>query len=463
MRITMLGAAGEVTGSAALVETDRARLLVDFGLFQGGRASVERNRERPPIDAGRLDAVVVTHAHLDHVGRLPLLPGLGFRGRIHATAATIDLAELILRDSARIQASDAERDSRRLRRLGRDPVEPLYGEAEVERILPAFAPVPYDEPVEIAEGVVARWRDAGHILGAASIELRLRDGGSEKRVVFSGDVGPHAVPLLRDPRPFEHADLVVLESTYGDRDHRSREETTRELADVVKNAIWEREKVLVPSFAIGRAQELLWHLGEIIRDELVPSVPVHLDSPMAIEASELYLKHAAILDEEARALLAGGAAPMLLPELHLCRTTEESRALNDVWSGAIVIAGAGMCTGGRILHHLRHNLWRRNVRVLFVGYQAEGTLGRRLVDGAKHVRIHGSTIAVRAEIATLGGLSAHAGRSGLLAWYAAMAADRPRTILNHGEDRPRAALAEAIRAAHGVTAACPGFGETIEL
>lgn len=463
MRLRLFGATGEVTGSCFLVETSKARVLVEFGMFQGGMLAERKNRRIPPIRAQHLDAVVVTHAHLDHTGRLPLLVGLGYTGKIHATEATIDLTELILADSAQIQAMDAEWYSRRRERGGRGPVSPLYTGRDVEAVMRMFEPIAYDEHRQIAPGIMIRMVDAGHILGSASIEMIIEDEGERRVVVFSGDIGPSGVPIMRDPARLDHADVVLLESTYGDRDHRSLSETVAEFEAIIKGAAWEKEKVLIPSFAVGRTQSLIYHLGELNRNHRVPSIPVYLDSPMGISATELYRRHKHLFDEDARILIERGEAPLDIPDLHYTRTAEESRKLNDIWGAAVILAGSGMSTGGRILHHYKHNLWRQNVQVVIVGYQSEGTLGRRLVNGEKRVRVLGEWIAVRAKVHTLGGFSAHAGLHDLLLWAEPLAKGRPRFVLTHGEDRQRASLAKELESRFGAAVERPSNGQVLTL
>ncbi len=476
MRISFYGAAGEVTGSCYLVETTRARVLVDFGLHQGGPESESRNRRLPPIDIPGLDAVVITHAHIDHTGRLPLLEDAGYRGVIHCTEATRDLAEIMLQDSARLQEADAQRRSQRNARKGRPGVRPLYTEAQAQGVLKRFRPAPYDQMIEIAPGVQARFVNSGHILGAASIEVRVTEDGADGRqaerlIVFSGDVGPRNVPLLPDPvcplpRDGREPDLVILESTYGDRDHRSLDDTIEEAAGLMRESIWAKERVFIPAFAVGRSQLVVYYLGLLQNSGRVPEFPVYLDSPMAIAAMSLYRRYAAQLDKEANAATADGHFPLEIKDLRLSETPEQSKAINSAPGPIVVIAGSGMCNGGRILHHLRNALWRRDTRVIIAGYQADGTLGRQLVQGATKVRIFGETIAVRAKIHTLGGLSAHAGQTELLRWADDLlrpCTRKPRLILTHGEERPRFALREKLVERTGLHAGCPHWGAWVEV
>ncbi len=477
IELTLHGAAGGVTGSCVEVRTPRSHLLVDCGLFQGGPSTEARNRRRLPVDPADLDAILITHAHVDHVGRLPTLDLERLRGPILATDATIDLAAIILRDAAHLQEQDARRLARRRRRRGRPggpgrhgrgAVAPLYGAEDVDPVLRRFEAVAYDEPVRVAEDVSATWIDAGHILGSASIRLDVAVGpvggatASHRTIVISGDVGARDTPLLRDPATFGHADLVLLESTYGDRDHRPREQTQAELRGLLAAAIHAREKILVPAFAVGRTQLLLHELRRLFADGVAPPVPVYVDSPMAIDATAIHRRHPECFDEAARAALASGDGPMSFPGLHMLREASESRALNDSWDPAVIIAGSGMCTGGRILHHLKHHLWRRNAAVVFVGYQAEGTLGRTLVSGARSVRILGEPVAVRASVHTVGGLSAHAGRGELLDWASAIRTGDRRFVVVHGEPEAAASLASGLEE-RGLEARPGTFLETIRI
>lgn len=464
MKLSFHGAAGEVTGSCYLLETGSARVLIDFGMYQGVREAEDRNRRPPPLDARHLDAVVLTHGHLDHSGRLPLLGGANYTGPIHATPATIALTEILLRDAANIQAADNERLNTRRRRMGLDPVRPLYELQDVQAVLKLLRALPYWEEREIAPGVRAQLVDAGHILGSASLELKVEEGGRRRTIVFSGDIGPKGAPLVRNPTELREADVLILESTYGDRDHRSREATMQEFRDVISEAIAGSGKVLVPSFAVGRAQNLIYEMAKMHRaGDWNGDVPVILDSPMAIDATDLYMEHRELLDSDVQAMLSAGEHPLRFPSLRFSPTAEESRRINSLHGAAVIIAGAGMCTGGRIVHHLKHNLWRPEAHVMIVGYQAQGTLGRRLVDGQKRVRVLGEVIAVKAKIHTIGGLSAHAGQSELVAWARNFEPRPEKVFLTHGEPAARDRLAERLEREAGVEAAKPAVGESVEL
>jgi metallo-beta-lactamase family protein len=464
MKITVHGAGGgEVTGSAYLVQTQKANVLVDFGLFQGARKIENHNRIPKKGGVEKLNAVVLTHAHLDHTGRLPLLTRAGYAGPIHATPATIDFTDLILKDSAHLQTADVERENRRRERMGQSALDPLYEQQDVERLRPLYKKLGYDEPTPLAPGIAVRAREAGHMLGSVSLELTVEDEGKQKILVFSGDLGPRGAPILRDYVPFQKADFLVMESTYGDRDHRSLEETAIETREVLKKAVEEGGKILVPVFAVGRTQLLLYLLAGSFQRGTLPTFPIYIDSPMAIEATKLYSKHVELFDEEALAMQKSGELRNELESVKFCPSAEDSKALNSAKGPCMIMAGAGMCTGGRILHHLRHNLASPETTVLFVGYQGQGSLGRMIVDGKKTVTIFGEKIPVRASVHTFGGLSGHAGQSDLLRWLDCMAGSGPRVFLTHGEDRARNPLADLIKERFRLQVDCPGLGETIEV
>jgi metallo-beta-lactamase family protein len=465
MKITLLGAAGgQVTGSAYYVQTRQAQILVDCGIFQGGRKSEALNR--PPTGARqKLDAVLLTHGHLDHTGRLPLLVKRGHRVPVYATPATIDMASLILRDSARLQAADADRQNRKRQRAGESPTEPLYTAQHAEQVIQWLKPAPYLQPISVAPGIQARFAEAGHMLGSASIELTVDEDGGQKRIIFSGDLGPKSSPMLRNFEPFQKADVVFLESTYGDHDHRDFLETVEEFVGIVKEAVAHRGKILIPTFAVGRAQMLTALMSWMFRKKHLRPFPLFLDSPMAIEATKIYQKHfhrtPELFDERLIQYLK--QKPMLadLKTLQTTASAEESRKINDCPGPCLIMAGAGMCNGGRIQHHLKANLWKAETHVIIVGYQSHDSLGRRLVEGDEIVRIHGEKIAVKARVHTLGGFSAHAGRTDLLGWFEALAASKPRVILTHGENGPREALAKTIEKRFRLKPALPMMGDVI--
>ena len=468
MRVIFHGAAGEVTGSCHEVEAAGRRLLLDCGLIQGGRDDEVRNREDFGFDPEAIDAVVLSHAHIDHSGRLPLLVRRGFRGPIWTQRATADLLEIMLEDSARIAAGDAERATRRLRegRGDRDDeieAKPLFTLDDVARTMAQVKAIDYDAPTTLAPGLTLTLRDAGHILGSASVALADASGGGRPRVlVFSGDLGPSGTPILRDPAPVPHADLVLLESTYGGRLHREREATTKELAGIFHDAWDDRGVVVIPAFAVGRTQELLYAFSRHFDDWGLSRWRIFLDSPMATKVVGVYERHPDLFDAQAQRVWERRERPLRLPNLHFTVTTEESMAINRIESGAIIIAGSGMATGGRVRHHLRHRLDNQRNHVVFVGYQAQGTPGRRLVDGAPWLRLFGRDVPVRAQRHTIGGLSAHADQRGLLDWYGKIAG-APPVVLVHGEDEAREALAKALqdRFDADVALAEPGMARTV--
>ena len=462
MKITLFGAAGDVTGSAYYLETKKSSILIDFGIFQGGRQAEIRNRNLPPVDFLRLDAIILTHAHLDHSGRIPLLIKQGYRRPIYTTQATIEMTSLILHDSAKVQMFEIERLNRKRNRRGETPIVPLYSPEEVDKVLQLFLPVTYDTVVKVTDEIHFRVVEAGHILGSVSIEVIINESGHEKRVVFSGDLGPQGMAILKDPVTFQKADLVFMESTYGDLDHRTLKETLLQGESIILEALEKKGKILIPSFAVGRTQQLLYYLSAIHSAKNV-HFPVYVDSPMAIEATDIYMKHTELFDEEAMELLNSGHLKRDLNHLHFCLTPDESKALNDIEGPCMIIAGAGMCNAGRIMHHLKHNLWKAETSVIIVGYQAEGTLGRKLVEGVKSVSIYGEKIVVNAQIHLLGGLSAHAGQTDLLNWLGVIAGSKPMVVLSHGEDKGRKPLAELIFKNYGIEAVLPEYGEVIKI
>jgi metallo-beta-lactamase family protein len=464
MKIKPIGAAGgEVTGSAYLIRTKRACILVDAGMFQGGRQSEAKNRLPQGAQPSEIEAVLLTHAHLDHTGRLPLLMRHGFRGNVYATGATIDLAEIILKDCARIQSQDAQRKSRKAAKLDQPPVEPLYEPEDVEPFRSLTRQVQFQKPIQVADGITARWVEAGHMLGSGCIELTVEEGGKKKVVVFSGDLGPTTLPLIRQFETFQHADVVFLESTYGDRQHRPYAQTVAEFERIVKLVAKSRGKILVPTFAIGRSQQMLYHLAIMFLQKDIPPFPVFLDSPMALEATKIYRKYPDLFDEELVAWQKRGLLPLNRSIFKPSVTANDSKAINDVPGPCVVLAGAGMCNAGRILHHLKFNLDKPTTHVMIVGFQGHGSLGRRLVEGQKVVSIFGERIPVQATVHTLNGFSGHADQRELLKWLSTLAPAKPRVFLTHGEDSGSGALAKLIQQRFKLTASLPRQGEMIEV
>jgi metallo-beta-lactamase family protein len=459
MNITFLGAAREVTGSCYLVETTDTRFLVDCGMVQGGREAPARNRKPFAFDPKSIDFALLTHAHIDHSGLLPKLTRAGFQGPIHTTAATSDLLRVMLLDSAHIQEREAERATRYARPAHRRSaaLTPLYTLEDARNCLRQVHPVAYDQELMPHAGVRCRFRDAGHILGSAIIELWVTESGQTTKLVFSGDLGQPGRPILRDPTPIEEADILVMESTYGNRAHKDMAASERELIAIVERTL-ERGNVVVPAFAVGRTQEVLYHLHRLTREGRLRDLKVFVDSPMATEATRITRQYMELFDDAAKELTGWHARGKNLPDLHFTASVDESMALNHIRSGAIIISASGMCDAGRIKHHLRHNLPRPECSVLITGFQAQGTRGRRLVDGAKRVRIFGEDIPVRAAIHTVGGLSAHADQPALLGWTAGFRKPPARTFVVHGEASAALAFAERLRAERGWDVAVPEPG-----
>ncbi|MFN3543238.1 MAG: MBL fold metallo-hydrolase RNA specificity domain-containing protein [Thiobacillus sp.] len=470
MKITFLGAAREVTGSSYLVEADGVRFLVDCGLFQGGRETRAKNQRAFAFDPRSLAFVILTHAHIDHSGLLPRLVALGFKGAVHATRATCDLLGVMLPDSAHIQEKEAEYANldrfRRGREKGGVPhdIAPLYTVAQAQASLKRLNPVDYDLEIAPHPQVRCTFRDAGHILGSAIVEVWVGEGPRRRKIVFSGDLGMPARPLLRDPTPIHDADCLLVESTYGDRNHKSLEATQDELVEVINDTL-ERKggNVIIPAFAVGRTQDMLYLLADLTRQGRIPKLTVFVDSPMATAATEITYKHMALLDAETHELMGrhGGAAHFR--KLNFVEDVEESKSLDRIKGGAVIISASGMCEAGRIKFHLRANLPRRESTVLITGFQAAGTLGRRLVDGARRVRLFGEDIPVRADLYTLGGLSAHADRSALLAWLSHLRS-RPRGVfVVHGEETVAQGFAADLQQQFGWDAQAPMPGQSVVL
>ena len=429
--ITFHGAAQQVTGSCYLIETQRHRILLECGIRQGREDEYEKPFD---FDPAGIDAVVISHAHLDHSGMVPLLVKRGFGGAVYTSKVTQGLLPIMYRDAASLMRSDYERKNRRRLRAGNQPVEPPYASEDVDRALETIVGINYGRTEQILPDIKIRFRDAGHILGSAIVELWMSDDGQDRKLVFSGDLGNHCAPLLSDPESITEADVLLLESTYGDRNHRPLDATLEEFRQVIETASSSNGRILIPAFAVGRTQDLIYWLGQMYHEGRLGSQKVFIDSPMAIQVSDVYERYHTLFNQDDprfRKFMTQGWNNWL-PVLTYTESVEESMALNRLKEGAIIIAGSGMCTGGRILHHLKHNLWHQETQVVFVGYQAEGTLGRRLVNGASMVKIYGDDIAVKAQIHTLGSFSAHAGQDQLIDW-ARQVESAPRTFLVHGE------------------------------
>jgi len=459
MKLTFLGAARQVTGSCYFLEAGGLKLLVDCGLYQE-RPFLERNWNPFPVPPEDIDLLLLTHAHLDHSGLIPKLVREGFSGTILATAATADLLSIALMDSARIQEEDAAYKQKRHKKEGRQgthPEIPLYTVEDVQRTMPLVEEVAYEEDLGLADGLTARFRDAGHILGSAMIEVTVRENGGPRNIVFSGDIGQWDKPFVRDPSVFEKADYVVMESTYGDRDHEDPKAIDELLCENIRETVQAGGNVVIPTFAIERAQELMFYLSRLVHEERLPAMPVFLDSPMARGITEVFRRHPEVLDEDARRLFASGESPFDFPGLVIVRTIEESKAINSVRGSAVIMAGSGMCTGGRIKHHLLCNLTRPESTILFVGYQARETLGRQILERQPQVRVLGQTLPVRARVAKINGFSAHADRKALGRWLDALRTPPRRLFVNHGDAEVALRFAEQVRRERAWTVDVPDY------
>ncbi|MGB5276749.1 MAG: MBL fold metallo-hydrolase [Gammaproteobacteria bacterium] len=462
MNVQFFGAAEEVTGSCHLVTVGENRILLDCGLIQGRRSDEERNKLAFPFDPGSIDAVVLSHAHIDHSGRLPMLLKGGFNGPVYTHRASRDLCRIMLKDSAFLNEKDVEWENRKRLRKGLKPVEALYTIEDASAALSLFKGLVYGKKIKILPNVTLRLNDAGHILGSSIVELWLDDGRQVRKLVFSGDLGRPGMPILQDPAKIKQADLVIMESTYGDRLHRSWEETLTEIESVVQNTTNSRGNILIPAFAVGRTQEILYMFAKYYTDWKLDRWQVFLDSPLAIEATRVFTRHSDLFDQDMMDLWRKNQAQAILPNLHISRTSNQSMALNRIQSGAIIIAGSGMCSGGRIKHHLKHNIWRRECEVVISGFQAQGTLGRALVDGAKYIRLWGETVRVAAGVHTVGGLSAHADQLGLRNWYANFE-QRPPVMLVHGETVALESLAERLQQDLNAPVTIAKYGQRLDL
>ncbi|HEX5755281.1 MAG TPA: MBL fold metallo-hydrolase [Arenimonas sp.] len=464
MRVRFHGAAGEVTGSCHEVEACGQRLLLDCGMIQGSYQDEARNFDPFDFDINSIEAVVLSHAHIDHSGRLPLLVKRGYHGPIYTQRATEDLLRIMLEDAARLAEMDYERSRKKGGKHkggngnGNGEHEPLFNLADVRRVLRQVKALDYDAPKEILPGITVTLRDAGHILGSASVEVRAAEPAGTRTLAFSGDLGPKGTPILRDAQAIPQADLLLLESTYGGRAHRNRQATLDEIGGLLNDAFRTGGNVLIPAFAVGRTQELLYWFAHYWDEWQLSRWKIFLDSPMATKVVEVYDRHEELFDRAAKKAWQQRPHPFRLPNLQFTPEVDQSRAINAHRQGAIIIAGSGMCNGGRIRHHLLQNLGHDNAHIVFVGYQARGTLGRRLVDGAPSVRLFGEEVKVRAQRHTVGGLSAHVDQPGLLEWYGQMG-NRPPVVLVHGEDDARESLAAMLRSQYGVDVALAKPGE----
>jgi metallo-beta-lactamase family protein len=469
VKLQFLGAARQVTGSQYYLEADGARLLVDCGMYQE-RAFLARNWDPSPVRLRDVDALLLTHAHVDHCGLAPKLVREGFRSPIITTSASADLVELVLRDAAEIQMEDAAFKEKRHRKEGRHgekPVKPLFTLHDVERTVPLLESVPYDRPVRITDGLHAVFHDAGHILGSAMIELRVNGKrGRESfptRIIFTGDLGQWDRPIVRNPTVIAEADYVVMESTYGNRVHENHGSVQSQLEKVILDTVAQGGKIVIPIFAIERAQELLYYLSELLRAGRIPQIPVVLDSPMAADVNDIFRRHRECFDAEAREMTANGGSLLKFPTLRVARTVAESMAVNGMKGPAVIMSTSGMCTAGRIKHHLAHHIGDPACTILFVGYQAQGTLGRQILDGNQFVRVHGINRMVRAQVQQIQGVSGHADREGLLKWLGYFQKPPRQLFITHGEPEASLSLAEEVRTKLGWNVTVPEYRETVTL
>ena len=464
MKLTFIGADHEVTGSCHFLEACGKHILVDCGMEQG--PNVYENHEIP-VPAAQIDYVLLTHAHIDHAGLLPLLYAHGFRGKIYTTAATKDLAGIMLRDSAHIQMFEAEWRNRKARRSGREPYVPLYTMEDAEGVMPLFCGVAYGEKFPLCDGIEVRFTDAGHLLGSASVEVWLQEGDVQRKIVFSGDIGNLNQPLIKDPQYIDQADYVVMESTYGNRRQGEPPDYVGELARIIQETFDKGGNLVIPSFAVGRTQELLYFLRIIKQEGRVrghDGFEVYVDSPLAVEATHIFSRNVAdCFDEEAMDLVSRGINPTDFAGLRLCITSDQSREINFDPRPKVILSASGMCEAGRIRHHLKHNLWRPECTVLFVGYQAYGTLGRAIQEGAEEVKLFGEPVEVRARILTLSGMSGHADQAGLIRWVTAFSEKPRRVFVVHGEDAVCDSFSALLREEYGLSATAPYSGTVYDL
>jgi metallo-beta-lactamase family protein len=464
MKVKFMGAARTVTGSCYILETLGHRFAIDCGMHQGMEETEKRNWDTDIYEPRRIEFFLLTHAHIDHSGLLPLMVKKGFRGKVYTTPPTRDLLEIMLLDSAHIQETEAQWKSKKRLRHGESRMQPLYTQEDARAVFPLFEGKKYNQPFEPFPGLKVNFQDAGHILGASVVELWVKENGKESKIVFSGDIGRPAQLLVEDPSKIRLADSLFLESTYGDRGHKDETQSLNELAEAISFSYARKEKVIIPSFAVERAQEVIYSLYLLSKEGRLPKdMPVYLDSPLAIQATEIFRRHPEYLDEPTREILRKGEDPLSMPQLRYSQTPQESIAINELIGPAIIISASGMADSGRIRHHLRHNLWREGASLVFVGFQAIGTTGRKIVDGAKTVRLFNEEIAVKAKIFTINGFSAHAGQSQILDWLGHFQTRDMKIILIHGEYKAQQVLAELIRKRLGCEVCIPDYLEEITL
>jgi len=469
MKIKFTGAAGTVTGSCHYIEIEDKKILLDCGLFQGKKEVEELNYEDFQFNPGEIDYLFLSHSHIDHSGRIPLLVKKGFKGKIYATKPASDLCTIMLMDSAHIHEVEAEWKTRKALRKGEEEVLPLYNTKDAEESLKYFKPILYNQKVEIDENITLRFKDAGHILGSAIIELWIKENGQEEKLVFTGDLGMKNKPILRNPEIVEDCDYLIIESTYGNRLHEEVEKRTDKLIDILIETVKKQGTVVIPSFAVGRTQDIIYELNKYYdgkdneSKKMLKDIPVYIDSPLATKATGIFNKNPQAFDKEARDYIMKGDNPLFFEKLHFTQSVDESKALNISTEPKIIISASGMCEAGRIKHHLKHNLWRNNAAVVFVGYQADGTLGQRLKQGEKEVKIFGEEIKVKANIYSIEGFSGHGDRDDLIAWLKEIKTTPKKTFIVHGEDDAREDFAEAIKTEIGIDTIIPKKDEEFKV
>lgn len=462
MNLQFFGATEQVTGSCFLLEVGSSRILIDCGMVQGSYEEELVNSQPFPFDPGSIDAVILSHSHIDHSGRIPFLVKSGFTGTIYTHKASRDLCRIMLKDAGYLNEREAEWENKKRQRKGERTITPYFTVEDAQNAMHQFKGVNYDVKIKLSDNISFRLSDAGHILGSAIIECWLYEHGLNKKIVFSGDLGYPDRPILHDPTIIRQADLVVMESTYGDRLHRTAEQTYQEMTDIICQARSDKGNIIIPAFAVGRTQRLIYEFVKHYNDWDLDKWQIFLDSPMAINATEVYTRHTDLYDDEARELWQQNKYKSLLPNFHLSRTANQSMHLNSIKSGAIIIAGSGMCTGGRIKHHLKHNIWRHDCHVVITGFQARGALGRSLVDGSQYIKLWGETLKVNAKIHTVGGLSAHADQADLIKWYNHFE-NKPPLMLVHGEKETQQVLIDQIKSTSTCNVRSAKYKEVINL
>ena len=465
MKLSFYGAAEMVTGSCFLLETDKHKILIDCGMFQGDADSDDLNRNVFDFEPSKIDFLLLTHAHIDHSGRIPLLVKRGFKGKILATKATSELCSIMLPDSGFIQEMEVEWINRKRLRAGKPLVESLYTVADAENSLKYFEPINYDDIIEVNEEIEVRYRDAGHILGSAIIELWAKEKDEKIKFVFSGDLGNKDIPIMKNPSLIDEADYLVMETTYGNRFHKETKNTMLLLLDIITHTIEKGGNIVIPSFAVGRTQEILYMLNMLKESKFskIKSIPVYVDSPLAINATNIFKNNQNLFDDDTKALIRSGDDPFEFPNLIFTKTADESKAINFHEGSSIIVSASGMCDAGRIKHHLKHNLWRGNSSVVFVGYQAKGTLGRRILEGEKRVKIFGEDIHINCNIYSLNGLSGHADKNGLLDWFSTFDKKPVKVFLTHGEEEPLREFSQALQEKFDTKVEIASIGQTVEI